>query len=249
MELLDPREQDARRQAIEAGMKELALRVPLVGDVLSPLLAGWDAYQQARDAQYILALCENVQIELQGVKESVGEWYKTPAGQQFVRKTVDAALDAQLEEKHQLLARALVNGLRTQHDDVKKLLFVDLIRRLSLNALLVLAEFDRLYGPQVALGGRATPGQSPSPQIIKSHVIPELCDGGLSKLHPYMVEQAMEELTAAGLFSIYSSWRYDSHDRKYRAESSVSAGGAAMFYTQFAYDFAVFLKTQAGQAS
>jgi len=226
-------------------MKELALRVPFVGDVLAPLLAGWEAYHQARDKQYILALCENVRVELQGIKGSIDDWYKTDTGQQFIRKTVDAALDAQLEEKHQLLARAFVNGLRTQHDDVKKLLFVDLIRRLSLNALLVLAEFDRLYGSQVVLGGRVTPGQSPSPQIIKSYVIPELCDGGLSRFHPYMVEQAMEELTAAGLFSIYSSWRYDSHDKKFRAESSVSAGSGAAFYTTFAAEFSAFLKTQA----
>lgn len=245
MELLSPEEQEHRWEAAKAAVKALVARVPGAQE----FLAGWDAYKRSQHDLYVNKLLATLQHEIGDLRAVFSdEWVGTIEGQQFVRKVLDAALDAQLEEKHELFARALVNGVLDKELPAgKKLLFVDLVRRLSLNALVVLAELHKRYAGQVLSSRGPSPTTTGAPQISTEHVIREVCNS--EQFHPYMVEQALEEFRSAGLFSMYSMWRFDAHDRQFRPHSHVSPGGASLFYTEFTSEFVRFISSRRELAS
>lgn len=238
MELLSAEEQQHRLEAVEGGIRALVSRVPGLGE----LIAGWDAYNRSRFELYVRNFLASLQEQVDDLKQLLSdEWLKTAEGQRFTRKVVDAALDAQLEEKHQLFANSFVNGIQNKAlSEVEKSLFVDILRKLSLNALLVLGEMHNLFAKDVVPSTGSASRTTGDPGISTRHLVQELN----GSFHPYQIESALEELKSMGLFSIYSAWRYDAHDKKFREDSQFSPGSGSVFYTEFTARFAAFIRSR-----
>jgi len=228
--MVEPTRSQHGLEALKGAGKALVSRLPVFGE----LIAGWDAYKRSQLERYVQNLLGYLQKRVDNVEELFSEeWITSDEGQQFARKVVDCAVNAELEDKHQLFANALINGIQDrQLSTLEKLKFVDMLRHLSLASLCVLAEMHKLYGRHIIYADKPKTNQA-APQISPQGLIPQLSP----KLHPYVIESALGEMQAVGLFSRFTAWRLGG-DGQFRDDSSIEN---PKIYGEFAGKFVAFI--------
>ena len=203
---------------------------------IAQAIAGWDSYQQSRFNRNV----EKVLVHLQNKINDVDtffkdDWLQTDDGQQFAWKVFDASLDSQLEDKQELFVNALIQGvIKKDLKQLEKLKFIDILRSLSLSALVILSEMDNMFIKQVR-----GPGRNPDPTSAYPLVNAESIAEKLSKTYePFLVTSAVKELESQGLFSQTAEWH------KSNTGASMAGGGFAteLCYTDFTARFAEFIK-------
>lgn len=158
------------------------------------------------------------------------EWLGTEDGQVFAGKVFSAALDAQMADKREIFSHVLINGVLSEDLTARtKMMFVDLLRRLSRVSLDVLAEIHVMCGPALK-----TTGSSYISDTDISRYIAEK-----TGMDPYLVGAAVADLRAAGLFSSVASWRKDLKGKPL-AHGGWADGGQG--YTEFTERFVQFIK-------
>ena len=211
-------------------LKTLLSRVPGLGEIIG----GYQAYNDAafrRNVEKVIAFLQGKVKDLQSLFSD--DWLKSEEGQKFTRKIVDSALDAQIEEKQELFVNALINGIRDKDlSDLQKLKFVDMLRHLSLAALDVLAEMDKIYEGRVHRPGKEADG--PVPQIDSEKIVQQLSE----HFDPYLIESAIIEMKAVGLFSPTIEWRKDGEGKFNRGLHYTKETVA---YTDFTAKFVEFI--------
>lgn len=176
-------------------------RIPIVGEAL----AGYETYRRSKFDREVRQFLNYLDSKVDDVNALFsGEWLRTEDGEQFARKVVDAALDAQMEDKQELFVNALINGVREpQLSQLQKLQFVDILRHLSRASLMVLADMHNMFKDKVRGPGRAPEGNPPYPVLDPVSVARNLC----SKYNPYHVMACIHEMESEGLFSNIAEWR------------------------------------------
>lgn len=224
MDLTD-REKDLLETLKEVFGSALSLYVPFIG----PALAGYNKYKESIFKRNVEKMIKDLFQKLENIDNIKNlfsdEWLKTEEGRQFSNKVFDCVLDAQIEEKQELFVNTLINGIQNKNlTQLEKLKFIDILRQLSLLALNVLADIHPIYSKAGS-----------SPLITKSNIVESL-----SKKYPdpYLIEAAVDELQAVGLFSHNIEYLKLS-DGKYRSQRSYSEGNIA--YTNFTSKFVKFI--------
>jgi len=218
-------------QALIGVSKSAASIFPVLGQAI----AGYDSYKRSvfernleKTLKYLIDKVEDIQAFVDI------DWYKTEEGRQFGNKVLDAALDAQLEDKQELFINTLINGPKAQSiDQLEKLKFIDILRHLSRASLMVLADIHNLLVKQVRRENQSNDNTDPFPLISTQNLVEKLSD----KYHPYIITSAIKEMEGQGLFSNVGSWQKDPNG-KYRI-----AGGfeSEQCYTEFAARFVEFI--------
>jgi hypothetical protein len=210
--------------------KALASRLPLLGEAIG----GYDSYHRARFERGTKEFMEHLDEALGQIGEKSDlTWLTTPDGERFARKVLDCGIDAQLADKKQLFARALVNGaLREEASLVEKLKFVDMLRLLSRASLDVLADVHNLLSHDARRPGHHPPANKPYPLVNPKRIAERLG----SKYDPYLVEAALQEMQSHGLFSSTAEWTR-------QADGSLHPQGFsdALTYTDFTCRFVEFI--------
>ncbi len=235
--MLLPRLSDEERhklQALKAVVKAALSHIPGLGEGIK----SYEAYQRSKCDLYVRNWLIALEDRIDDIKVLFSdEWLRTDEGQQYVRKLFACVADAELEDKHQLFANAFISGIRDkQLPYPQKLKFVDMLRQLSYDALLVLDEMHQLYAKDAYVPGKPDPGIPPSP-ITTDRVIEQL----KGQFNPYRIESALCEMAAYGLFSRWDSWR-DYGDGTLRSMHSISSKGEAGYYTEFTVRFVEFIQ-------
>jgi hypothetical protein len=212
-------------------IKSVVSRVPLLGE----MIAGWDAYPSARferETQEFLKALDSALVRF-GQKLDPS-WFATLDGEKFARKVLDCAVDAQLADKKELFANALVNGaVNANASPIEKLKFVDMLRQMSLASLMVLADIHSVLSPDVRGAGREPLSNKPYPLVDPKRIAERLSP----KYGPYLVESAMQEMQSQGLFSSTGEWT-----RQKDGSSRPGRGFAdALTYTDFTCRFVEFI--------
>jgi len=227
---LNERESDLF-QALIGTSKSAASLFPVLGQAI----AGYDSYKRSifeRNLEKALKHLHEKVEDIQAFFED--DWYKSEEGKLFGNKVLDAALDAQLEDKQELFINTLINGPRCQSSNqLEKLKFVDILRHMSRASLMVLADIHNLLVQQVRRENQQNDELEAFPLISVQNLTNELSD----KYHPYLINSAIKEMEGQGLFSNFGSWKKDGSG-KYR-----SAGGfeSDICYTEFAAKFVEFI--------
>lgn len=167
--------------AREAAIEVVKQVVPFSGALIESVRKYHESIEEQQREQFVAALSERVE-EL----HTNAEWYKSGEGQQFVKKIVATALNAEHADKVEFLANALVNGPRLGADAAKRAKFIEMIRQLSKPALEVLvASLQHPTGT-----GQVMPGEL----------------AGELGWPPELVEACVKELYSLGAFSSTKSW-------------------------------------------
>lgn len=216
-----------------AVLKSAASRVPVIGEAL----AGVEAFRQKQREKTAKEFIENLGSRLEAMGDRFSaEWLATEDGRMFAHKVFESATDAQLADKKELFANAFVNGAGDDSDVHEKTKFVDLLRQLSRDALDVLCELHRKFGPILA---KPLATRSESTNVSSETIATELS----STLHwdGYRIESAYRELSSAGLFSAVTGWVSDGKGGQ-RPTGTYGRGEA---YTEFAERFVRFITDRA----
>jgi len=214
--------------------KAFASRLPIVGEII----AGFDSYRNARFERETTEFLHHLDTALAQVGESFDpSWFASPDGERYARKVLDCAVDAQLADKKELFAKALLNGaIVEQIDLVEKFKFIDILRQLSRAALMVLADMHEFLGPDTRGPGRTPPTNKPYPLVDPKRIAERLS----SKYDPYLIEASLSEMQGQGLFSSTGEWNR-------QADGSSRPGGGfseALAYTDFTCRFVEFITLQ-----
>ncbi len=219
-------------QVLVGVSKSAASQLPLVGQAI----AGYDAYKQSifeRNLEKVLCYLKEKVENLKKFLDS--EWFKTEDGKLFGNKVIDAALDAQFEDKQELFINALINGLSENYlDTLEKLKFIDILRNMSRASLMVLADIHNLLIRQVRRENKPNDDIGAFPLINYQDLVESLSE----KYHPYLINSALKEMEGNGLFSNVGSWK-KGFQGKY-----VMGGGfeSAQCYTEFTAKFVEFIQ-------
>lgn len=218
-------------EALIGTSKSAASLLPVVGQAI----AGYDAYKKSIFDRNLKMVLENLNEKVDGVIALFSsDWLKTEEGKLFTSKVLDAALDAQLEDKQELFVNALINGINKDNIEfLEKLKFVDLLRSLSKASLMVLADVYELCKHKVRRESGSHDPIEAFPLINSETLSKELSN----KYHPYLVNAAIKEMEGQGLFSNIGVWN-KGFDGKY-----VSGGGfeKELCFTDFTARFIDFI--------
>ena len=225
---------DHTKDNVIEGLIAAAKSIASMAPGLAQVIAAWDAIGRKE-------LDRNLQQSIILLNENVGdlsvffqsEWFKTPDGKEFLRKVLACALDSQMEEKREFFINALVHGAQaTNLSQLEKLKFVDMLRRLSKAALMVLADLHVKSEPEM----RQTEGD---PKIINPAQI--AAERGDEYKDRYLVTAAISELESEGVFSRAGAWG------KHMEGASIASGfSTELYYTEFSAKFVEFIsKSQA----
>ena len=229
---LTPREKRSI-EALVATVKSVAAMVPGVGQGIAAL----DAYQRAerdRCFQEAIDYLRTKVADLAGFLEN--DWFRTENGQEFFRKVFASVLDSQLEEKRQLFINALIHGAEGESEDfsqLEKLKFVDMLRRLSKAALMVLADMHPKFEKTVWRRGQAVDPNATSPTINAVILASELRD---KYKDPYLVMAAISEMESEGVFS-----RTGASGEQLMEAPTVAGFSTELYYTDFSAKFVEFI--------
>jgi len=215
-----------------AGAVKAALLKYLPG--LDVALADYDEVERRRRQKALEEFRSDV-LDRQGRLEDRGrpDWLGSEEGQVFAGKVLDAALDAQMVDRRQFFANALVNGAHAGNMPyVEKSKFVDLLLVLSRVALDVLAELHRMFAPIL----RKPPHARTESTFLDMDRISQEIASRIG-LDPYLVSSAMAELASAGLFSGVTNWRRDAEGKYVPAGAWLRGVG----YTDFTERFVRFI--------
>jgi hypothetical protein len=232
MKLTD-REKDAL-EALSGTAKSALSLFPGLGQAI----AGWDAYKRSSFERNLSKVISHLQDKVEDLKSfSSDEWIQSEEGQQFARKVFDSAFDAQMEDKQELFINALINGVLDKDiSNLEKLKFVDILRHLSLAALMVLSDMHLLFKDRAKRPGKQDPALSGSPLVDSNKIAEEL----EYKYHPYLVSASIYEMENQGLFSNIHEWRR-TPDGRYASGTYFSD---ALSYTDFTFRFVEFISTK-----
>ena len=173
-------------------VKALVSRMPGLGE----MIAGWDAYHKARferETQDFLKALDSVLARMGRSLDP--SWFTTLEGETFARKVLDCAVDAQLADKKELFANALVNGaINVEITPIEKLKFVDMLRQMSRASLMVLADIHSMLSPDVRGPGRQPPSNRPYLRVPTSPARTRSmgCHPGSSTFFGYLPRYALE---------------------------------------------------------
>lgn len=224
------REKDLSQALVGTAKSALSL-VPGLGQAI----AGYDEYRRGQFERAVSKLLGDLQKKVSVVETiTTSEWLKSEEGQQFAWKVFSSALDSQMEEKQGLFVNALIQGVtKSTTPYVEKLKFIDMLRNLSMAALMVLAEMHDMFSNQVRGPERTTDQVSSYPHIDSEEIAGKLSN----KYHPYLVNAAIREMEGQGLFSKTGEWRKT-------PDGYFAAGGFAteLCYTDFTARFVEFIK-------
>lgn len=227
-------------KALSGTAKSALSLLPVVGQAI----AGMDAYKRSAFERSVLKLIEHLSEKVEDLDAFFRqEYFQSDEGEQILIKILDSALDAQLNDKQELFVNALVNApVATNLAEIQKLKFVDMLRHLSLAALMVLSEMHKMFIAQVR-----GPGHRPDPTSSLPQVDPESIAMKLGHLYePYLVTSAIYEMQSVGLFSKIGEWR-----KQGTGEYATGAGFATeLCYTDFSARFVEFITiTHKGQSN
>lgn len=185
MKLTD-REEDLMK-ALSGTSKSVLSLIPGI----SQAIAGWDAYKRSsfeRNLNKIISHLQNKVKNLELLFSS--EWIKTQEGKRFSRKIFACALDAQIEDKQELFINALINGVIDKNlTYIEKLKYTDILRNLSLSAIMVLADINNLIQNNNLTA------------VFDPNKVAEILG---SKYDPHLVEASVDELRSQGVLKRYS---------------------------------------------
>jgi hypothetical protein len=217
---------DDWKAAAKGGSRALLKLIPGIGVPL----AAYEEVERQRKQKALDELHAVLASRIEIVEEKVHpDWLKTDDGQLFASKVVEAALDAQLADKRQLFANALINSVLFENTPIeKKLKFVDLLRGLSRVALDVLAAIHRMCGPTLKSSGAFYISDTDIARTV----------AGNTGMDPYLVSAAVAELRAAGLFSAVVRWTKDIHGEPQPSGGWLNNGEG---YTEFTDEFVRFI--------
>ena len=224
-----PKKSDVIAAGVGVG-KSLASKAP----ILSEIIAGFDSYRSARFERETKEFLHELDMAIGKVEGKFdGSWFTSSDGERFARKVLDCAVDAQLADKKQLFANAFINGAISEELNLlEKFKFIDILRQLSLSALMVLADMHKILGPDARRPGR-TPPMKPYPLVDQKQIAERLS----SNYDPYLVEASLYEMQGQGLFSNTGQWNR-------QADGSSRIGGGysdALAYTDFTCRFVKFI--------
>ena len=190
-------------EGVAGAGEHLLSRILGVGGVI----AGYEAYKQGKFNRQVCNFLAYLEQKVEDIGSLFSaDWLQTQDGQQFVRKVIDSALDAQMEDKQELFVNALINGIQNAEiSQLEKLKFVDILRHLSRAALMVLADMHKMFKHKVRGPGRTPQGNPPYPCVEPSAIATSLA----GKYDPYLVVACIHEMESEGLFSNIAQWRED----------------------------------------
>ena len=215
--------------ALGATAKSALSIIPGVGQAI----AGYDAYRQSahnRNVEKVLGYLTQKVDDLETFFNQ--DWFRSAEGELFLRKTIDAAIDVQSEEKQELFVNVLVNGAEIGMPIEQKTKFVDMLRQLSLSAVQILAELHTKFEPVTRRPGKEIDPISPIPVVDPNKIAQELSD----RYTPYLTTAAIRELESHGLFSNTGSWNQVGD--KYQPGQGFLT---ELAYTDFSASFADFI--------
>ena len=231
----DDNVREERKAAARGAIKSAAsLLIP----GLSIPLATYEALKQERKERAYREFRETIQARVEELGSKFDpRWLESEEGKIFAGKVIDAALDAQMADKTELFANALVNGAKSDSAPfVEKAKFIDLLCGLSRLALDVLERIHRRFGPIVT---QPLAQRSASTLIVPVGLAEELSEG----MDPNLFTAGIDELRAAGLFSGAPDWYKDTSGVP-RPRSSHGSGG--YYYTAFTERFVQFVSKPHG---
>ncbi len=222
---------DWKAAASAAGASALAQAIP----GLNIPFAAYEKYKQQRQEKAYREFQTDLQSRVEMLEDrSHLKWLETEDGETYAGKVMEAALDAQMGDKREFFANALISGATTGDlSFAEKTKFVDLLRGLSRAALDALAKLHEKFSPALK-----QPGRGLSTQISPSQLAVELAEE--LRINPYLVEASIRELSSAGLFASHSSYIVSKNGS---VRSGGSYGGADS-YTEFTARFVEFVRDQ-----
>jgi hypothetical protein len=230
---LTNREQDMVKALEGTGKSALSL-IPVLGQAI----AGYDEYRRSQFERTVSKLIKDLQQKVSDVEVFANsEWLKSEEGQQFAWKVFSAALDSQMEEKQGFFVNALIQGVtKPTISHVEKLKFIDMLRNLSMAALVVLVDMHGMFAGQVRGPNRTTALTGGYALIDPEKIAEQLSD----KYDPYLVTAAIREMEGQGLFSLTGEWR------KKPEGGYFPTGGFSteLCYTDFAARFVEFIEAK-----
>jgi hypothetical protein len=231
--VLTDREKDAL-EALSGTAKSTLSLIPGIGQAI----AGWDAYKRSAFERNLSKVISHLQNKIENLRSFFSdEWIQSEEGQQFARKVFDSAFDAQMEDKQELFINALINGVLDKDiTNLEKLKFVDILRHLSLAALMILSDMHLLFKDKTKRPGRPDSSLSGSPLVDSNKIVEELGQ----KYHPYLINASIYEMESQGLFSNIHEWRKTPGGR-FASGTYFSDG---LSYTDFTLRFVEFISTK-----
>jgi hypothetical protein len=224
-------------EGVGGAAKHFLSRAPVVGEAI----AGYEGYKRAKFDRQVCSFRTYIEQKIEDIGALFsGDWLQTEDGQQFVRKVIDSALDAQMEDKQELFVNALINGIQNAEiSQLEKLKFVDILRHLSCAALMVLADMHNMFKDKVRGPGRTPQGNPPYPCVEPSAIATSLA----GKYDPYLVVACIHEMESEGLFSNIAEWRED------KPGSGIVPQGfdQGLSYNHFTARFVEFVTLRQGQ--
>ncbi len=209
----------------ESVIKALAKKIPFI-DVI---VEACDGYQKKVEEILLKKFLDDLISELEKLELRWDEkWINSEEGQNFCRKVVASATNAEYAEKQQLFANALLNGtVISDLEAAEKFKFVDILRSLSRPALDVLAA---IYGmPNKKSAIRTQEFAAEVANCI------QLANPS-QKVNLDLVYSCVSEIKNAGLFSSILSW--GRVDNRFRIGSQYSE---TEVYTDFTERFIKFV--------
>lgn len=196
--------------------KELLSQIPLVGALIEGVKSYKEDIEEQQREEFVQALVARVEKV-----EAGSQWFQTDEGQEFVKKVVATALNAEYADKVNYLANALANGPQVP-EDALRLKFVELVRQLSKSALYLLA---------AAVENTSDTG------IVYSGAL-------ASKLgwKPQLADACVRELGAAGVFSSVKEWYWESQGEYY--QPSLYSDKGQLLVTDLTRWFAAFISDE-----
>ncbi|HPD06218.1 MAG TPA: hypothetical protein PLJ75_13230, partial [Spirochaetota bacterium] len=144
---------DTDLEVMLGGMgKSLLSKFPIIG----VLIEGYDSYKSYQNDRLIKKALKNLSDRIEEIEKIChDDWIKTQDGKIFVYKIMDCILDSQLEDKQEYFINTLINGINDkQLSTLDKYNFIDILRKLSKNSLIILSELYNLYKDVVRIPGR-----------------------------------------------------------------------------------------------
>ena len=222
-------------EGVKGAGKALLGRFPGINEAIS----GYDAYRQAQFERETKMFLEVLESGIGSLSEKLDlSWLSTTEGETFAYKVVESAIDAQLADKRELFANALINGIRqSDTDDLLKLKFIDILRNLSKASLMILSEMHEFLSINVRGPGRTPPLNEPYPLVDTGDIVSKL----RGKYDPYLIASAMWEMQSQGLFDQTAEWGGTGPDGSVQSQGGFSS---TLAYTDFTCRFVEFVTLQ-----
>lgn len=229
MELTD-RERDLL-EALSGTAKSTLSIIPVLGQAI----AGWSAYKRSSFDRHLLSLIQHLSDKIDDMQTFFSQdYFSSKESEPLVHKIIDSVFDTQIEDKQELFVNALLNAPSTKTlSELQKLKYIDMLRHLSLAALMVLAEMHKIFIGQVRGAERNADRTSAFPLVNPDRMVEKLGH----QYEPYLVTSAIYEMQSQGLFSKTGEWGRGINGRY------IPLGGfeSELCYTDFTAKFVEFI--------